>query len=239
MNSQVFGRVSIEGIQVIALSRKGGTSAPPYNSLNLASYVGDDPECVSANLDRVQAMVSARGIAVINAEHGNRVHVVSEPGIAPLGDGLVTKSPELALLAIAADCVPFGLIDPVNRVVAVGHAGWRGVRANVMQTLLDEFVATGAQLAHTQAVIGPAICANCYEVPAERVELFRKVCPDAISSSTHLDLSTGVKSVLSSQVMQIHELGGCTFENKDLFSYRRATGEPTGRGGLVIAIGAS
>lgn len=239
MNSQVFGRVSIEGIQVIALSRNGGTSASPYRSLNLASYVGDDPKCVSANLDLVQEMVSAQGISVMNAEHGKRVHVVNESGIAPQGDGLVTKSSGLALVALAADCVPFGLIDPVNRVVAVGHAGWRGVLANVVQTLLDEFVATGAQLAHTQAVIGPAICAKCYEVPAERVEQFREVCPAAVSSSTHLDLSAGVKSVLTSQVTQIHEFDGCTFENEDLFSYRRAAGDPTGRGGLVIAIGAS
>ena len=239
MNAQVFGRVSIEGIHAIALSRNGGTSLSPYNSLNLATYVGDDPERVSANLDRVQAMLSAQGVSVINAEHGNRVHVVNEPGIAPLGDGLVTSSPGLALVALAADCVPFGLIDPVNRVVAVGHAGWRAVLANVMQTLLDEFVATGAQLSHTHAVIGPAICAKCYEVPAERVEQFRQFCPAAVSSSTHLDLSAGVKSVLALQVTEIHELNGCTFENQDLFSFRRAAGEPTGRGGLAIAISAS
>ena len=239
MNPQVFGRVSIEGIHAIALSRNGGISAPPYSSLNLASYVGDEAEHVAENLVRVQAMISAQGISVMNAEHGNQVHVVNEPGIAAIGDGLVTNTAGLALVALAADCVPFGLVDPVNRVVAVGHAGWRGVLANVMQSLLDEFVATGAQLAHTQAVIGPAICSNCYVVPAERVDQFKEVCPAAISSSTHLDLSAGVKSVLVSHVSEIHELSGCTFENEDLFSYRRAAGEPTGRGGLVIAIGAS
>ena len=239
MNSQVFGRVSIEGIHAIALSRNGGISVPPYSSLNLASYVGDEPEHVSENLVRVQAMVSAQGISVMNAEHGNQVRVVNESGIASLGDGLITKSPGLALLALAADCVPFGLIDPVNRVVAVGHAGWRGVLANVMQTLLDEFVANGAKLADTQAVIGPAICEKCYEVPVERVDQFRAVCPAAISSSTHLNLSAGVKSVLASHIPQIHELSGCTFEDEELFSYRRAAGAPTGRGGLVIAMDAS
>ena len=239
MNPQVFGRVSIEGIHAIALSRNGGISAPPYSSLNLASYVGDEAEHVAENLVRVQAMFSAQGISVMNAEHGNQVHVVNEPGIAAIGDGLVTQTAGLALVALAADCVPFGLVDPVNRVVAVGHAGWRGVLANVMQSLLDEFVATGAQLAHTQAVIGPAICSNCYVVPAERVDQFKEVCPAAISTSTHLDLSAGVKSVIASHVSEIHELSGCTFENEDLFSYRRAAGEPTGRGGLVIAIGAS
>ena len=239
MNAQVFGRVSIEGIQAIALSRNGGTSLAPFDSLNLASYVGDSAENVSANLAIAKGLVSASEISIMNADHGNTVHVVSEPGVANPGDGLITKQADLALVALAADCVPFGLVDPVNGVIAVGHAGWRGVLANVMQALLDEFVSTGAQLKHTQAVIGPAICAKCYEVPAERVEQFRNVRPEAIASTRNLDLIAGVNSVLATQVTKIHEISGCTLESSDLFSYRRAAGEPTGRGGLVIAISAS
>ena len=239
MNAQVFGRVSIEGIQAIALSRNGGTSLAPFDSLNLASYVGDSAENVFANLTIAKGLVSASEISVMNADHGNTVHVVSEPGVAHPGDGLITKQADLVLVALAADCVPFGLVDPVNGVIAVGHAGWRGVLANVMQALLDEFVASGAQLKHTQAVIGPAICAKCYEVPAERVEQFRNVRPEAIASTRNLDLIAGVNSVLATQVTKIHEISGCTLESSDLFSYRRAAGEPTGRGGLVIAISAS
>jgi YfiH family protein len=239
MNSPVFGRVSIEGIQAVALSRIGGTSLAPFDSLNLASYVGDSAENVAANLAIAKGFVSASEISVMNAEHGNTVHVVSGPGVAQPGDGLVTKQTDLALVALAADCVPFGLVDPVNGVIAVGHAGWRGVLANVMQALLDEFVASGAQLKHTQGIIGPAICAKCYEVPAQRVEQFRDVLPEAISTTRNLDLIAGVKSVLATQVTKIHEISGCTLESSDLFSYRRAAGEPTGRGGLVIAISAS
>ena len=239
MNAQVFGRVSIEGIQAIAFSRSGGTSLAPFDSLNLASYVGDSDECVAANLAIARDLVSATEISVMNAAHGNTVHVVSESGIALPGDGLVTKQTRLALLALAADCVPFGLVDPVNGVIAVGHAGWRGVLANVMQALVDEFVASGGQPKHTQAVIGPAICANCYAVPAERVELFQVRRPEAIASPRHLDLAGGVKAVLATQVTKIHEIAGCTYESSELFSYRRAAGEPTGRGGLAIAIGNS
>lgn len=236
MDAQVFGRVSIEGIHAVALNRTGGASKAPFDSLNLASYVGDDPACVTKNLRIVTDLVSADGISVMNAEHGNKVHVVSQPGIAPLGDGLITSQPQLALVALAADCVPFGLIDPVNRVIAVGHAGWRGVLSNVMQSLLDEFLANGGQLNHTQAVIGPAICANCYEVPVERVDMFRGVRPEAIHSSRNIDLIAGVRSVIAAQVSQVHELTGCTLENSALFSYRRVAGEPTGRGGLVLAM---
>jgi len=236
MDSQFFGNVSIDGIQAIALKRTGGTSKAPFDSLNLASYVGDDSTNVAANLEIVKKMVSAENISVMNAEHGKTIHVVTQPGIAPIGDGLITIRSDLALVALAADCVPFGLVDPVNRVIAVGHAGWRGVLANVTQSLLDEFVSSGAQPKHTQAIIGPAICAKCYEVPAERVELFREVCPESISSPRHLDLTRGVVSVLADQVAQIHELTGCTLENSELFSYRRAAGEPTGRGGLVLSM---
>jgi len=236
MKTQVFGRVSIEGIHAVALNRTGGSSQSPFDSLNLASYVGDDPDCVAANLAAAQDLVWAQGISVMNAQHGNLVHVVTEPGIAPPGDGLITKQTHLALVALAADCVPFALLDPVNRVIAVGHAGWRGVLANVMQSLLEEFMSAGGQLNHTQAVIGPAICAKCYEVPIERVELFLEVRPEAISGPKNLDLTAGVISVLASQVTKIHELTGCTLENPELFSYRRAAGEPTGRGGLVIGI---
>lgn len=236
MNEKFFGHVSIEGIHAIALKRAGGTSKAPFDSLNLASHVGDDLNSVSANLEIVKEMVSAKNISVMNAEHGKKVQVVTQPGIAPAGDGLITTQANLALVALAADCVPFGLVDPVNRVIAVGHAGWRGVLANVMQSLLDEFLLSGAQLNHTQAIIGPAICAKCYEVPIERVELFREVRPEAISSPRNLDLTRGVASILADQVAQVHELAGCTLENSELFSYRRAAGEPTGRGGLVIAM---
>ena len=236
MDSQFFGNVSIDGIQAIALKRTGGTSKAPFDSLNLASYVGDDSTNVAANLEIVKEMVSAKNISVMNAEHGKTIHVVTQPGIAPVGDGLITSQSDLALVALAADCVPFGLVDPVNRVIAVGHAGWRGVLANVMQSLFDEFVSSGAQPQHTQAIIGPAICAKCYEVPAERVQLFREVCPEAISSPRHLDLTRGAVSVLADQVARIHEISGCTLENSELFSYRRAAGEPTGRGGLVLSM---
>jgi copper oxidase (laccase) domain-containing protein len=35
-------------------------------------------------------------------------------------------------------------------------------------------------------------------------------------------------------VAQISDLPGCTQESEKLFSYRKANGHPTGRGGLLI-----
>jgi copper oxidase (laccase) domain-containing protein len=125
------------------------------------------------------------------------------------------------------------LTDSVSGVIAVGHAGWRGVLANVMQSVVDTFVLSGGKLAQTKAVIGPAICGSCYEVPRDRVSEFSEH-PTAIFDEAHLDLRAGVRSVLAKQIDAIYEFPGCTQESENLFSYRKASGQPTGRGGLLV-----
>ena len=239
MSAQVFDRVYVSDIEIVALSRHGGHSLAPFDSLNLANYVGDDAMSVAANQAQVAELVGASGVAVMTSDHGRTVHLVDTAGPAASGDGLVTKTTELALLALAADCVPFALADPINRVIAVGHAGWRGVLANVMEATIQAFVSQGGQLEHSQAVIGPAICASCYEVPTERVDLFRQNFPAAVFDDTHLNLIAGVNSELHRAINQVHIFAGCTQEDSNLFSFRRAAGLPTGRGGLVIAMPSS
>lgn len=233
-SEQVFEQISVSDIKVIAFTRNGGLSNAPYRTLNLADYVGDDPVIVQANLEIVTELAGANGCSVMAANHGRAVQVVTHSGVASTGDGLITHEVNLALLALAADCVGFALADPVNGIIAVGHAGWRGVLANVMQALVDTFVQAGGELANTQAVIGPAICGKCYEVPKERVTQFLASRPEAVSDETHLDLRAGVRSVLGEHISQIHEFSGCTQEDENLFSYRRAGGKPTGRGGLLV-----
>ena len=231
---QVFDQITFADVKVIAFSRHGGLSRAPYDSLNLADYVGDEPDCVRGNLALVSQLAGADGVSVMSATHGNKVNVVTTTGTAPSGDGLVTKETDLALLALAADCVGFALADPVAGVIAVGHAGWRGVLSNVMQEVVQAFVLSGGKLSQTRAVIGPAICASCYEVPSDRVAQFLEQCPAAVADETHLDLRAGVHSSLAKHIELISDLPGCTQESEKLFSHRKANGQPTGRGGLLI-----
>ena len=238
----VFGRVEVGPVSVIALSRHGGTSQSPYESLNLGSYVGDNPENVAANFARVKQLVGAKNLTYLNAKHGVQVNLAIEKSNAgPInaaadGDGLVCKIPGHAIVALSADCVPFALVDPINKVIAVGHAGWKGVLANLMKTLTATFEQSGGNPSSSTAVIGPSICAKCYEVPTDRVELFANTVPAAIFDSTHLDLVKGVSSVLTDFGFSITQIPGCNFEDLNLFSYRRASGNATGRGGLVAII---
>lgn len=113
--------------------------------------------------------------------HGTRVMLVSEreagrgadgPATAlPATDGLVTSDPGLPLAVFCADCAPVLLYDPVNRVAAAVHAGWRGTVAGIaieaVRLLVTEFGTDPGQL---RAGIGPAIGPCCYEVGDEVIE---------------------------------------------------------------------
>jgi YfiH family protein len=231
-----YAKVNFGSVTITALSRQGGTSSPPFDSLNLGKHVGDQVDCVENNWQKVSELTHADGLTFLHAEHGTKVNLAASYGLAPLGDGLVTTNLKHGIVALSADCVPFALVDPVNKVIAVGHAGWRGVLADLMSELSKNFMQAGASILQSTAVIGPAICANCYEVPAERVSQFELANPAAIANKTHLDISAGVSSKLAELGYSINKISGCTFEDLNLFSYRRANGQPTGRQGLVAII---
>ena len=229
-----FASRRIGTAHVVALSRHGGLSAPPYDTLNVAQYVGDNPENVAGNIDLVRRELDANDIAVMNAEHGTRVLVVTVGGDVAPADGLMTQTPGLALLALAADCVPVALVVTHAQRIAVFHAGWKGVLANIAHSTVEQMVAHGSHSQHITAVIGPSICHMCYEVSEERTALFEATLPEAIHDSRHLNLVAGVTHSLEEYGVTVDVIPGCTLENDDLFSYRR--NPTTGRGGIAVVM---
>ena len=232
----VYAQVQVAGITVIALNRMGGHSVAPFDSLNLADYVGDDSDCVALNISEVAGYCGAVDIAVMSAEHGNQVFVASQGGKCEPADVIVTQVSGLALLALAADCVPVALVDSTASVVAVVHIGWKGLLANVIDSAMEALLLNGAHPHQTVAVIGPSICGTCYEVSAELAEAITVAHPAASVDSQHVDLACAVQVNLESHGVQVKRMDGCTYEDETLFSYRRASGQPTGRGGLAVML---
>ena len=232
----VYAKVQIGNVQVVVLNRSGGFSSDNFSELNLADYVGDDSQNVSKNITEVRNLVGANDLAVMSAEHGNKVTEVKLGGKCLPSDALVTKVPGLALLALSADCVTVALIDSQSGVIAVVHSGWQGLVAQVLQNAIDSILAHGAQRENLVAVIGPAICGKCYQVSPDRVTKVSEINSVAIPDSHHIDLCEGIKATLRDNSIRFEQINGCTFENEDLFSFRRANGQPTGRGGMAVCI---
>ncbi|WP_019815276.1 polyphenol oxidase family protein, partial [Saccharomonospora saliphila] len=127
-------------IRRVVTTRSGGRSKPPFDSFNLGDHVGDDPEAVAANRERLadELELGRDRIAWMEQVHGRGVAVVdgSEAGPAEATDALVTTRPGLAVAALVADCVPVLLGDPEAGVVAAVHAGRVGARVGVVPAAL-------------------------------------------------------------------------------------------------------
>ena len=114
--------------------------------------------------------------------HGSvtRVHSDLPPGESVIGDGdgHVTRTAGLLLTVTLADCVPVFVADPVQRVVALFHAGWRGTAAGVVEHGLSAMArAFGSMPSDLFVHLGPAICGRCYEVGPEVFEALGEAPP--------------------------------------------------------------
>jgi len=226
-------------VRRVVTTRAGGASAGPYAAFNLADRVGDDPAAVAANRQR---LASAVGLPVdrivwMDQVHGSGVQVVDGGLPAPLEgvDAVVTAEPGLVLGVLVADCVPILLADAEVGVIAAVHAGRSGARDGVVRNAVAAMWRLGAEPDRTEALLGPAICGACYEVPADLQREVEDRLPGSASTTrrgtTGLDLRAGVAAQLTALgVGRVVADPRCTAEDPQLYSYRRdgVTGRQAG-----------
>lgn len=228
--------------------RAGGTSAAPYDSLNLGTHVGDEPLQVAANRRALlRSLPGAARLSVTDQVHGADVAVVradedaglapgTAPGAARPADAQVSRDAGVALAVLTADCVPVLLATTRGRpVIGVAHAGRRGVQRGVVAAAVAAMTRHGADAHSITALVGPAICGRCYEVPPDMRDEVSAVVPVARattrSGTPALDLPAAVAAQLhDAGVTEVRRDDRCTAEVPSLFSHRRdgVTGRQAG-----------
>lgn len=159
-------------------TRAGGVSEGIYATLNLSSTRGDEPDRVRENYRRFCAAIGAdvNRVVMTNQVHGTVIRTVGPDDIKAdlckreddACDGLITDVPGLALTVFTADCIPVLLYDPVKRVIAAVHAGWRGTAGNIAGRAADKMREEyGSDPGTILAAIGPGISACCFETHAD------------------------------------------------------------------------
>jgi YfiH family protein len=209
--------------------RTGGISHGAFESLNLALHVGDADENVNEN--RLIAQGSVAPVQYMNQVHGNRIAIIEEQSEeAPTADALVTGIPGITLAVMVADCIP--LLLRSREVVAAVHVGRKGLMNSIAPLTIELMREMGAS--SIEAIMGPAICGQCYEVSPEIFEEVIALHPSAKSLTPHgtysLDLPEALRKVLALEDVSIIDEFRCTLESEDLFSYRRdgVTGRQAG-----------
>ncbi|USB34513.1 peptidoglycan editing factor PgeF [Paenibacillus sp. YPG26] len=191
------------GLSAGFTGRGGGTGTAPYESLNLALHVGDDPEAVIANRAKLAESAGFPFDAWTCGEqvHGTRIGVVDaeQRGRGRLDrtssfedtDGLITHVPGIMLTSFYADCVPLYFLDPVHHVVGLAHAGWKGtVQQIALQMIVKMEEEYGSRPDQIRTAIGPSIGPCCYEVDEHVMSRVRSI----VSESEQQDLAAKVAS---------------------------------------------
>ena len=114
--------------------------------------------------------------------HSCNVEVVNERKMFLDTDALITQVPGLWIGVYSADCVPILVADTRLKVVAAIHAGWRGTVGGITRATVERMTTDfGCRPEDLQAVIGPSISPEAFEVGEEVVMLFRQAAfPESI-----------------------------------------------------------
>ena len=217
-------------------TRRGGASSGVFQGLNCGTGSTDQAEIVAINRARVAEAMGVTGPHLVSVyqTHSAEVVVLDAPleGEKPKADGLVTKTPGLALAVLPADCQPVLFYDPAAQVIGAAHAGWRGARDGILEATLDAMESLGAQRAQIRAAIGPTISQRAYEVGPEFLDSFLQDDPE---NSRFFSAGTGDRSLFDLPAFGLHRLRSagvgqvewirhCTYSDPDRFySYRRST----------------
>lgn len=226
-------------VRAVSTTRHGGVSAPPYDSLNLAEHVGDDPACVAENRRRLMAAVGyAAEPAWLEQIHGTNV-IDAGTACAPMAaDAAWTRAPGRPCVVMTADCLPVLLCDRAGTVVATVHAGWRGLAGDVIAATVASMKAPPAKLL---AWLGPAIGPDAFEVGEEVRAAFLALDVGSAGCFRPSPAGRWLADLYALARRQLRRLGVtaiyggefCTFSDpKRFFSYRREN--PTGRMATLI-----
>jgi YfiH family protein len=224
----------------------------PWDSLNMGGTVGDDPEAVKQNHERMYQTLEVNGerACTVWLVHSADVIVANEPLAErrwlAKADGMITNVPETPLVMRYADCAPLLFFDPVQGVIGLSHAGWRGtvqgIGARTIETMAQIY---GCKPHNIQTCIGPSIGPERYQVGAEVVEavegyfgtIDHLIRYDESDGSAYLDLWAANRLDLErAGVKRIETAGICTAERTDEFFSHRAEKGRTGRFGVVLSL---
>jgi YfiH family protein len=235
-------------------TRNGGSSRPPFNSLNLGFNSGDQISQVEANRAAVARTFELEPhlLLTVNQVHGTEILVIEESNLEVshfqrvASDAIITNQRNILIGILVADCFPVILYDEKKHVAAVIHLGWRGTSAGLLGRTVKAMQSIfGCQTNDLHAAIGPGIAAHSYEVDRPVRDAFRQGVGQWPRIATEVSLGHWQLDLQKSVLLQLDEAGlsrtavdavaECTCCHKEtFFSYRRDAGRTGRQMGFVL-----
>lgn len=174
-------------------TRNDGVSCSPFDGFNLATHVGDDAVCVTANRRLLSATMEARMVSSklkpitwLTQVHGTDILDLDAACEASSraaaiqsctsdktssADGAVARVPGNICAVLTADCLPVLMCDKQGTQVAAIHAGWQGMAKGVLSCAVSAFTCAPEDIL---CYFGPAISVKHFEVGSDVLAAFQQ-----------------------------------------------------------------
>ena len=211
------------------------------NDGNLAYHVDDIKENVTKNREAVATLMNYKNedLVYMNQVHGNNVVIVDEnsPKLIDNCDGIITKTKELPLMVMVADCIPILFFDEIKGVIAAVHAGRNSTFLKIAQITANKMMNELGCLANNiKVIMGPSIHTCCYEVSDELVNIVKTSFGEKFCKGNNIDLhGINVKLLEEVGIKHIRVSEICTkCSNEPFYSFRK--NPKTGRFAGIIKL---
>ena len=212
-----------ENIGYFISSNEKGYSRNQYKYANFSFNVGDKENAVESNINDLKNLYSIDNIAFMNQLHTNKTKELIYYKNYTNTDGIFTRNKKIACAVLTADCIPLLVTDKLGTFIGCIHAGWRGLKSNIIEKFFDNIVFS--KCSELKVLIGPSISRDMYEVDSDILRFFPghtshfkqnkngKYNMDIKNIACDILLKIGITDVTISPA--------CTYKDNRLFSYRK------------------
>lgn len=191
-------------------------------------FAGGNPNADNRNNFFKKVGISEDKIISAGIANGVNVELVSvnSSRVIKNADGLVTKDKNIYLSATVADCIPVYFYDPVNKIVALAHAGWRGIVNGIIENTINKIIEIGGSAKKLKVALGPGISACHFEIKEDILVEFKNYSEFIIkiNSKMFADLKGIIRRKLANLELRddnVENNNECTYCGSRYFSYRR------------------
>lgn len=192
-----FSKLEEAGVTHGFSTRLGGVSEGIFASMNLSYNRGDEKAAVDENYRRMGKAIGFTPDQLVfsNQVHDTKIKMVTKGDCRKVMtgmDGLMTDEKGICLVTSYADCVPLFFYDPIKRVVAVSHSGWKGTVNRMGKKTVEKMESVyGSKAEDIIAAIGPSICQKCYEISEDVAIQFADTFPKEWYDTFMVDKGNG------------------------------------------------
>lgn len=210
------------------------------NDGNLAFHVEDNEINVIKNRKNLALKLgyNYEDLVYMNQIHSANIIVVDEnsPKLVDNCDSIITRSKNLPLMVMVADCIPILMFDDKQGIIAAIHAGRNSTFLEISKKTAEIFIEKfSSNPEDIRVILGASIQKCCYEVSDELSKIVENSFGKEFVENNYIDLQGINKKQLNDLGIKNIEISNiCTkCGDKSYFSYRKD--KKTGRfAGIII-----